>query len=272
MTNQPKRLLLFTAKLGYQTRSFEDAAQKLGVQLVYVTDRCHQLEDPWGDQAIAVHFESPEAAAYTVMEAVRGLDVSGILALGDRPAAAAAYAARGLGIRANHPAAVEACHNKLRMREVFRDARVFSPPTTLWFRSIPLLPQPEPSLLGIQYPCVLKPLSLSASQGVMRANSHDEFREAARRLAHLLERPDLRMKSESLASEALVEEYIPGAEVAVEGILIDGELKLLAIFDKPDPLEGPYFEETTSVTPSRLSAEQQSAIFRTATQSIRALG
>src|SRR6266480_5360234 len=87
MTNPSKRLLLFTAKLGYQTRSFEDAARKLGVQLVYVTDRCHQLEDPWGDQAIAVHFETPEVAAYTVREALRGQDVSGILALGDRPAA-----------------------------------------------------------------------------------------------------------------------------------------------------------------------------------------
>src|SRR6266568_2383321 len=115
MTNQPKRLLLFTAKLGYQTRSFEDAAQKLGVRLVYVTDRCHQLEDPWGDQAIAVHFESPEAAAYT---------------------------ARGLGLHFNHPAAVEACRSKLRMREVFRDAGLRVP----WFRHFPINPAPEPAL------------------------------------------------------------------------------------------------------------------------------
>ncbi|HYT21363.1 MAG TPA: carboxylate--amine ligase, partial [Candidatus Polarisedimenticolia bacterium] len=109
MANTSKRLLLFTAKMGYQTRSFEDAARKLDVQLVYVTDRCHQLEDPWGDQAIAVHFESPETAAYAVMEALRGQEVAGILALGDRPAAAAAYTARGLGVQYNHPAAVEAC-------------------------------------------------------------------------------------------------------------------------------------------------------------------
>src|SRR6266446_3228244 len=106
MTNPSKRLLLFTAKLGYQTRSFEDAACQLGVQLVYVTDRCHQLDDPWGDRAIAVHFESPEAAAYAVLEAVRaGEHVDGILALGDRPAVAAAYVARGLGLAYNHPLA-----------------------------------------------------------------------------------------------------------------------------------------------------------------------
>src|SRR5438552_6437207 len=164
MTNPSKRLLLFTAKLGYQTRSFEDAARRLGVQLVYVTDRCQQLEDPWGDQAIPVHFESPEAAAYTVMETLRGKEVAGILALGDRPAAAAAYAARGLGVRYNHPAAVEACRSKLRMREVFRDAGLNGPS----FRSLPIDPTSEPGLLGISYPCVLKPLSLAATQGVAR--------------------------------------------------------------------------------------------------------
>src|SRR5580700_2491159 len=112
------RLLLFTAKLGYQTRSFDQAARKLGVDLLFVTDRCHQLDDPWGDRAISVPFESPEAAAYAVLEAVRGQNVDGILTLGDRPTVAASYVARGLGILYNHPAAVEACRSKLRMREV----------------------------------------------------------------------------------------------------------------------------------------------------------
>jgi len=102
------------------------------VELLYVTDRCHQLDDPWGDRAIAVHFENPEAAAYEVMDRVRDQNVDGILALGDRPAAAAAFAARGLGIAYNHPAAVEACRSKLRMREVFRDAGLPGP----WFRKI----------------------------------------------------------------------------------------------------------------------------------------
>src|SRR6202171_1982858 len=104
-----KRVLLFTAKLGYQTRSLDEAARKLGVDVVFVTDRCHQLDDPWGDRAIAVHFESPEVAAYTVLEAARaGERVDGILALGDRPAVAAAYVARGLGLAYNHPLAAEA--------------------------------------------------------------------------------------------------------------------------------------------------------------------
>jgi biotin carboxylase len=265
---ETKRVVLFAAKLGYQTRSFEAAARKLGVQLDYVTDRCHTLTDPWGDQAIAVRFANPEEAATIAIQSLRGEPLDAVLALGDAPALAASFAARGLGLRSNHPAAVAACRNKLRMREVFRDASLLNPK----FRALTLSPEPEPSLLGIQYPCVLKPMSLSASQGVMRANCDDEFRVAVRRLSLLLERPDLHLNGSEPPQLALVEDYIPGVEVAVEGILMDGELKLLAVFDKPDPLEGPFFEETIYVTPSRLSAEQQAAIHRSATQSIRALG
>jgi formate-dependent phosphoribosylglycinamide formyltransferase (GAR transformylase) len=262
------RLLIFTAKLGYQTRSFDEAARKLGVDLVFVTDRCHQLDDPWGDRAIPVHFESPDAAAYAVLEAVRGQNVDGILALGDRPAVAASYVARGLGILYNHPAAVEACRSKLRMREVFREAGLRVP----WFRSVSLTPTPEPSLLGIVYPCVTKPLSLSASQGVVRANSREEFIAAAARIRRLLESPEIRATREPNLDQILVEGYIPGREVAVEGLLTDGQLRVLAIFDKPDPLEGPYFEETIYVTPSRLTDLQQREIERCAVDAIRALG
>src|SRR5580700_3720639 len=248
------RLLLFTAKLGYQTRSFDEAARKLGVDLVFVTDRCHKLDDPWGDRAIPVHFESPDAAAYAVLEAVRGQNFDGILALGDRPAVAAAYVARGLGILYNHPAAVEACRSKLRMREVFREAGLGVP----WFLSLSVNPAPEPALLGVSYPCVLKPLSLSASQGVVRANSREEFISASTRIRRLLQSPEIRATGEPNLDQILVEGYIPGREVAVEGLLTDGKLRVLAIFDKPDRLEGPYFEATLYVTPSRLADSQQS--------------
>src|SRR3989442_12713442 len=106
-----KRILLFAAKFGYQTRSFEEAAKKLGVALTYVTDRCHRLEDPWGDRALPVKFESPEEAAHDVMEQIRGAQIDGILAIGDRPVVAAAYAGRGMGIAYNHRPPVEARRN-----------------------------------------------------------------------------------------------------------------------------------------------------------------
>jgi hypothetical protein len=262
------RLLLFTAKLGYQTRSFDEAARKLGIDLVFVTDRCHQLDDPWGDRAIPVQFESPAAAARAVLESMRGQNVDGILALGDRPAVAAACAARDLGTFYNHPAGAEACRSKLRMREVFRESGLRVP----WFRSVSLNPLPEPALLGITYPCVAKPIALSASQGVVRANSREEFFAAATRIRRLLDSPEIRATREPHLDQILVEGYIPGREVALEGLLTDGKLRILAIFDKPDPLEGPYFEETIYVTPSRLADSQQREIKRCAADAVRALG
>jgi D-alanine-D-alanine ligase-like ATP-grasp enzyme len=270
-----KKLFLFAAKLGYQTRSLDEAAQRLGVDVIFVTDRCHQLDDPWGDRAIAVLFESAEVAAYSVMEAVRKLGpngeaatIDGILAFGDRPAVTAAYVARGLGVAYNHPAAVEACRSKLRMREVFRDAGLRGP----WFRTVAVSPIAEPALLGITYPCVLKPMSLSASQGVVRANSREEFVAAAGRIRRLLGSPEILARKEVGLDRLIVEGYIPGREVAIEGLLTDGELRVLAIFDKPDPLEGPYFEETIYVTPSRLSAAELGEIERSAREAVRALG
>ena len=192
MTEQ-KSILLFASKLSYQTRGFDAAARRLGVRLAFVTDRCHELSNPWGDDALAVRFDAPEHAAGRALQEFRKRHFDGVIALGDRPTIAAAYTARGLGLAANHPVAVEACHNKLRMREVFRDAGLPSP----WFRACALSPEPEPALLGIKYPCVIKPMSLSASQGVMRADNRDDFLAAISRLKHLFERPELRSQRET---------------------------------------------------------------------------
>ena len=263
-----KRILLFAAKLGYQTRCFEEAAKKLGVELVYVTDRCHKLEDPWNDRAIAAKFESPETAAHTVIQQFREISVDGILALGDRPVVAAAYGARGLGIVYNHPLSVEACRSKLRMREVFRDVGLQTP----WFRKVPLHPAPEPALVGITYPCVLKPLSLSASQGVIRANNREEFLAAVARIRSLLASAELRVSHEPNLNHIIVEGYIAGEEVAVEGVLTNGSLRIFAIFDKPDPLVGPFFEETIYVTPTRHSSEIQQEIEGTMRSAVAAIG
>ncbi|MGA2813417.1 MAG: ATP-grasp domain-containing protein [Candidatus Acidiferrum sp.] len=263
-----KRVLLFASKLGYQTRSFAEAAQKLKVQLIYVTDRCHQLDDPWADRAIPVHFEKPAEAAQAVVEKVRPANIAGILALGDRPAHAAAFVARSLSIPFHHPAAAEACRSKLRTREVLRDAGLPVP----WFRALTLDPSPEPALLGITFPCVLKPLSLSASQGVIRANSREEFVAGAARIRKLLQTPEIQATREPRLNEVLVEGYVPGREVAVEALMTAGEMRVLAIFDKPDPLEGPYFEETIYVTPTRLAPQQIAAIESSLGASAAALG
>jgi biotin carboxylase len=263
-----KRVLLFASKLGYQTRAFNSVADKLGVELVFVTDRCHRLDDPWNDLALSVHFENSEEAAHSVVQDLAGRGIDGILALGDRPTPAAAFTARKLGLPYHHPASAIACRNKLRMREIFRDAGI----PGRWFRAVSLEPIPEPALLGVSYPCVLKPLSLSASQGVVRANNREEFVAGATRLKRLLESAEIRATRESNLDQMLAEGYIAGREVAVEGLLTDGELRILAIFDKPDPLEGPYFEETIYVTPSRLPSETQRAVEKSFLNAIRAVG
>src|SRR5712664_2347942 len=154
------------------------------------------------------------------------------------------------------------------MREVFRDAGLRVP----WFRAEALQPAPEPALLGISYPCVLKPLSLSASTGVIRANNREEFLRAAAGVRGVLESPEILASREANLDQMLVEGYIPGREVAVEGLLTDGEFRVLVIFDKADPLQGPFFEETIYVTPSRLADAQQEEIEKCAVDATRALG
>jgi ATP-grasp domain/L-amino acid ligase C-terminal domain 2 len=268
MSDRRKRVLLFATKLGYQTRSFQAAAGKLDVEVAYITDRCSRMDDPWNDRALPVHFDLPEGAAGCVLEAQRGLPVDGVLVVGDRPTTTAAHVARALGLPHNHPASVEACRNKLRMREVLRDVGLPVP----WFRSMKLDPLPEPSLAGVRYPCVLKPLSLSASQGVMRANGREEFLSGAARLKRLLDSAEVRATRDPHLHEMLVEGYIEGREVAVEAMLTARDLRILAIFDKPDPLQGPYFEESIYVTPSRLPGDEQRAIEARLESAVRAIG
>jgi biotin carboxylase len=262
------RLLILASKLGYQTRSFAEAARALGVEVVFASDRCHQLEDPWSDGAIALQFDRPQEAARRIVQQSLARPVDGLIALGDRATTAAAYAARALGLAHNHPQAVENCRSKLRQREVLREAGLPVP----GFFSFRLDKQLERILPRVQFPCVVKPLRLAASQGVIRANNPEEFRAAVERIRRLLESPEIQVTREAELDRLLVERYISGAEVAVEGLLTRGRLRILGIFDKPDPLDGPYFEETIYVTPSRLPEEMRERIADCAAATVRALG
>ena len=124
----------------------------------------------------------------------------------------------------------------------------------------------------VEYPCVVKPLSLSASRGVIRADDPAQFVAAFHRLAAILQRPDVATSARRSTREILVERFIPGPEVALEGLLTDGKLRTLALFDKPDPLDGPFFEETLYVTPSRFPPAAQDAIAACTAEVAAALG
>jgi hypothetical protein len=242
-----KRLLLLAATTGYQTQMFTEAAHSLDLDLVMATDRCHVLDDPWGDHAVPVRFEDPEAAASALAQLIPAPDA--ILAIGDRPTHIAALTAQHLGLPYNAPDAVTASRNKFMARERFGAAGLPVPR----FARLPLSGGGNP----IGYPCVLKPLGLSASRGVIRASDDAEFAEAFTRIRDILNGPEIVRMHEEHDRFIQVEEFIPGREFALEGIVTAGRLRVLAIFDKPDPLDGPYFEETIYLTPSREPGEER---------------
>lgn len=243
------RVILVASKTGYQVHSFGDAAARLGVDLALATDRCHRLDDPWADRAVPIRFDHPAIDDL----AARG-PFDGILAVGDQPAVVAAELAAGLHLRFSPPAAVRAAKNKFAARSLFREAGLLVP-------DFALLTDPPPP---IAYPAVLKPVALSASRGVIRVDHPREFSQALTRIRKILApEPEQRI---------LVESFIPGREFALEGLLTAGRLQPLAIFDKPDPLDGPFFEETIYTTPSREPADLQREIIQTAQRAARAIG
>lgn len=262
------RLLLLSNTTGYQANAFREAAERIGADITLATDRCHVLEDPWHDAAIPVRFQEPQESAQTIAAHAFGTPFDGMVAIGDAPTLTAAFAAQELKLRYHPTHAVEACHNKWVARERWKAAGLIVP----WFRRVPSDDDPRRGAEGVSFPCVLKPLGLSASRGVIRANDESQFIAAFERIRRLLEEADIQLHRDEATSWIQIESYIAGEEFALEGLVTKGRLKTLAIFDKPDPLVGPYFEETIYVTPSRLPYSLQTVIESTTQQAITALG
>jgi biotin carboxylase len=215
-----------------------------------------------------VRLGEPEAAATDIVAFARTTPVRAVVAADDEGALAAALAATQLGLPHHAPDAVVRARSKLRSREAFRDAGLPGPS----FRPVPLDADAREEARVTRFPCVLKPLVLSASRGVMRADDEPSFVRAFDRIAALLRRRDVAAAGGEEGRAILVEDYLPGDEVAVEGLCVDGHLHVLAVFDKPDPLTGPTFEETIYVTPSRRSAASRAAIEDTTARAVSALG
>jgi len=264
-----KRVLLLATTTGYQIRSFGAAAEKLGVRLVFASDRCDRLEDPWWDQAIPVRFHDAASAVDAVMASHIIAGIDGVIAVGDRPAILAARVAEALGLPGNPPDAAAASRNKLASRNAFKTAGLLTPAV---FEAVPLESDPSTIAGRSSYPLVIKPLALSASRGVMRVDHPDDFVPAFIRLRNVLHSIDVRSERDEAHDFVLIESFVPGREYAVEGVLTHGSLQVFAILDKPDPLDGPFFEETIYVTPSRASQHAQQAMIREIARAARALG
>jgi formate-dependent phosphoribosylglycinamide formyltransferase (GAR transformylase) len=263
-----KRILIVSTTTGYQTRSFGEAAERLGVDLLLATDRCDQLDDPWRDAAVPVRFYDEEASLQAIIETSRERPFDGVLALGDRPTVLAARVSEALGLPGNPVAAAEVSRNKLATRQRLASAGFAAP----WFRSVAADIEPTSLTRELSFPCVIKPLGLSGSRGVIRADNPTQFVTAFERLRRLLSEPSVQVTRDSLTDTIIVEGFIEGREFALEGLVEDGRVRTLAVFDKPDPLDGPYFEETIYVTPSRLPAQLQCEVEDVVARAITAMG
>jgi biotin carboxylase len=262
MTRRP-RVALLASPATYRAGAFREAARRLDLEIVQATDTPQALAEHWG-MPLALDFTQPDAAVAALAAYAEEHPLDAILALDDSATMLAARAAAALGLPHNQPDAALAARDKWVMREALRRGGVPVPE----FRRYPLTADAATLAGDIPFPVVVKPTTLSGSRGVIRADDRDEFIQAWERTRRIV----LREGASDEHGELLVEQYLPGVEVALEGLLTGGALQTLALFDKPDPLEGPFFEETIYVTPSRLPEAVQAAISARTAEAAAALG
>src|SRR5216117_708615 len=255
------RLLLLLPTVTYRTVAFVEAARRLGADLTVASERPSTFERANPTGLVTLDFADPTHAAAQAREFARAHPVHGVVAVDDDTGVVAAAIAEALGLRGNPVAAAAAARDKYQQRQLLATAGLAVPR----FELFTIAADPEKVASGVSYPCVLKPLRLSASRGVIRADTPAEFVAAFERIKRILDQT-------GCARSILVEEFVPGREVAVEGLVTQGALQVLALFDKPDPLDGPFFEETIYVTPSRLARTVQQEIAACAQAAVGALG
>jgi len=261
--NEQKRVLLLMSPATYRAGAFLSAARGLNLEVVMGIDLPETLSEYW-HVPLGLDFADPEASLRTIVEFNREHPIHAIISVDDSATELAARAGTALGLADNSPQAAEAARDKLLMRTLMSAGGAPCPN----FRSFPLRDNPDLIATQVSYPCVVKPLRLSGSRGVIRANNSTEFVVAFNRLKRLL----ISEGNSEHETSMLVEDFIPGFEVALEGMLTYGQLKVLALFDKPDPLDGPFFEETIYTTPSRLPAGVQEDIARCVATAAASLG
>ena len=251
----PRVLLLF-ARTSYRAEAFLVAARRLGVDVTVGSNHRQVLADLTPGSTLTLGARDVARSTAIVGRFAADFPLAAIVAAEDDFATLAAVASEALGLRHHPPDAVRYARNKALMRRRL-SAAGFSSPS---FHTASLQDDPVAVASRTGFPCVLKPLSLSASRGVIRADTPEEFVRAWHRVREILEGGDVVRRSGDWAAEILIEAYLPGQEVAVEGIVAGGELLTLAILDKPDPMEGPFFEETILLTPSRFPDRVQDDI------------
>jgi biotin carboxylase len=255
------RVLLLVPARTYRATDFLVAASRMGLELVVGSDGALPLG---GHPVVRVNPNDPERS---VARLVAESDPVDAVVAADTPmlVLAATVAAR-MGLPNNRVEAVRAAADKATQRRRWAAAGVAQPA----FRILPADASEEAlqeAAARVGYPCVVKAVSLSGSQGVLRADDGAAATDAARRIRQIL-----RVAGRPTDEPLLVEAYIPGWELSVDGLLTGGELTITAVFDKPDTPQGPTFEETVLLTPSRLPQPILCEALRTAERAAGALG
>ncbi len=263
-----KRLLLLLPSTSYRAADFLDAAERLGIEVVVGSNERQALESVVPGKTITLDFTDLKESAERAVAFAKDSPLDAVVSADEDAIVLAAMISEALSLPHNPVSAAAAAKDKHRLREILTAASVPTPPSQIFSIDDP----PETLSQKVVYPCVLKPTFLSASRGVIRANHPDEFVAAFYRLGRILKEPEVKHLGGTAAKQILVEDFIPGKEVALEGLLQNGYLSILALFDKPDPLDGPFFEETIYVTPSRLPASVQEAISECTGRAAAALG
>ncbi|MHB8743917.1 MAG: ATP-grasp domain-containing protein [Sulfuricaulis sp.] len=260
-----RRILLIAPHDSYRTAPFLAAAKTRGIEVLIASEAKHSLVNAYA-QGLHLDLGDPQASLQTILGEARRRPFAAVLGSDDASTEIAALAAQELGLPHNPIAAVQCARRKDLARARLAQSGV--PVPRHWRLD---LTRPLAAQIGdICFPCVLKPVALAASRGVIRADNIAELTQAVARIQVLLTRAEQRNAEER--ETILAEEFIPGFEVAVEGLLTHGQLEILTIFDKPDPLNGPYFEETYYITPSRLEAPVQQALRATISAACAAYG
>ena len=261
-------VILIIPSASYRSNAFMNAADKLDLKILVVTDNSQVFSDQFPDNIITMNFDHWTEKLDEISEWSDRFNLMAVIGVDEESILLAAIFSQYLGIEHNSIESVMRTTNKLLMRFELKKARMNCP----WFRSFSIEKLPDDIIEEINFPCVIKPTFLSASQGVLRVNNEQEFKEGFQILTDLLSQKKIKKRGGEEANYIMVEEYIPGNEVSIEGIVSQGKLKILAIFDKPEPLEGPTFEETIFVTPTTLSGSMQSSLYETAQQAMETLG
>jgi biotin carboxylase len=253
----PPRVLLLVPARSYRAADFVAAAERMRLDLVVASDGAL----PLGGAVIGVRSADLDTGARRILALAGSVDA--VVAADTPMLVLAATVAARLGLPHNPVDAVRAAIDKAAQRRRWAAAGVPQPP----FRLVPAGDCVRQAAGAVGFPCVVKAVSLSASQGVLRADDPAAAVEAARRIRQVLE------DAERSADEPLlVEEYLPGPELSIDGVLTAGDLTVTAVFDKPGRPDGPTFEETLLVSPSRLAEGTLAAAVRAAAEAARALG